>query len=52
MDPLLVRAVQGDAGRINFKPGRKHQLMRKYGLQGASVVASEHGLQLPRKISA
>jgi len=32
MDPRLVRAVDGDAARINFDPARRARLVRKYGL--------------------
>jgi alkane 1-monooxygenase len=32
MDPLLLRAVERDSGRINFQPGKRDQLMRKHGL--------------------
>jgi len=33
MDPRLVRAVQGDAARINFQPGREHTLVNRYALR-------------------
>ncbi|MEO4047499.1 alkane 1-monooxygenase [Pseudomonas sp. CAU 1711] len=36
MNPRLIEAVQGDATRINFMPGRRAALMRRYGLR-------EHG---------
>jgi alkane 1-monooxygenase len=32
MDPLLVKAVAGDASRINFEPSKKAALIRKYHL--------------------
>lgn len=32
MDPILVRAVNGDSDRINFQPGTRERLIRKYGL--------------------
>jgi alkane 1-monooxygenase len=35
MDPRLVRAVDGEASRINFDPKRSERLMRKYALSGA-----------------
>ena len=33
MNPRLIAAVQGDAARINFQPGLRERLMRRYGLQ-------------------
>ncbi len=33
MNPRLIEAVQGDAARINFQPGLRERLMRRYGLQ-------------------
>lgn len=33
MNPRLVAAVQGDAARINFQPGLRERLMRRYDLQ-------------------
>ncbi|BCR25625.1 alkane 1-monooxygenase [Aquipseudomonas alcaligenes] len=33
MNPRLIAAVQGDATRINFQPGLRERLMRRYGLQ-------------------
>lgn len=32
MDPLLLKAVERDPSRINFQPGRRAELMRRYGL--------------------
>ncbi len=32
MDRRLIEAVGGDASRINFQPGQRERLMRKYGL--------------------
>ena len=32
MDPLLLKAVDRDPDRINFQPGRRAELMRRYGL--------------------
>ncbi|WP_068829440.1 alkane 1-monooxygenase [Pseudomonas sp. BMS12] len=32
MNPRLIEAVQGDATRINFQPGLREPLMRRYGL--------------------
>ncbi len=32
MDPRLLAAVGRDAGRVNFQPGKREGLMRKYGL--------------------
>jgi alkane 1-monooxygenase len=34
MDPRLLAAVQGDVQRINFQPGRREALIRRYGLAG------------------
>ena len=33
MNPRLIAAVQGDAARINFQPGLRERLMRRYGLR-------------------
>ena len=33
MNPRLIAAVQGDAACINFQPGLRERLMRRYGLQ-------------------
>ena len=33
MDRRLIDAVGGDVDRINFQPGQKQRLMRKYGLR-------------------
>lgn len=33
MNPRLISAVQGDARRINFQPGLREPLMRRYGLE-------------------
>ena len=33
MNPRLITAVQGDAARINFQPGQRDHLMRRYGLR-------------------
>lgn len=33
MNPRLIAAVQGDAARINFQPGLRERLMRRYALQ-------------------
>jgi len=33
MDPLLVKAVDGDASRINFVPRKKAALIRKYNMR-------------------
>ncbi len=32
MDPLLLKAVNRDPSRINFQPGRRDALVRRYGL--------------------
>lgn len=32
MDPRLVQAVGGNSSRINFEPGKREQLLRRYGL--------------------
>lgn len=33
MNPRLIAAVQGDAARINFQPGLRERLMRRYALR-------------------
>ena len=33
MDPRLVKAVNGDASRINFQPGKKEALVKRYAMQ-------------------
>jgi len=32
MDPRLIATVKGDAAAINFEPGKKARLMKRYGL--------------------
>lgn len=32
MNPRLIRAVHGDAARINFQPGQRERLMQRYNL--------------------
>ena len=34
MDRRLIRAVGGDAAKINFAPGQRERLMKRYGLSG------------------
>jgi alkane 1-monooxygenase len=37
MNPRLITAVHGDAARINFQPGHRERLMRRYGLSEHSA---------------
>ncbi|MOA28877.1 Alkane 1-monooxygenase 1 [compost metagenome] len=37
MNPRLLAAVHGDATRINFQPGKREQLMQRYGLQESAA---------------
>ena len=40
MDPRLLRAVQHDASRINFQPGKKAALVQKYQLQNEDLCTA------------
>jgi alkane 1-monooxygenase len=49
MDPLVIKATQGDVDRINFLPAKRARLLRRFGLseQGTHVppaLADRHGL--------
>jgi len=37
MNPRLITAVHGDAARINFQPGHRERLMRRYSLSEQSA---------------
>ncbi len=40
MDPRLVAAVDGDASRINFVPGKRAALVRRWGLSEAAAATA------------
>jgi alkane 1-monooxygenase len=45
MDPLLLRAVGGDPTRINFQPGKREKLMKRYGLEPAEAFPGRSSTQ-------